>query len=1161
MPELPDDPHYGLPADTAPPTGEATLDAPLRRSSRPAHKEPDSIGQYRILERIGEGGMGIVYKAEQREPVRRVVALKVIKLGMDTKEVVARFEAERQALAMLSHPGVARVLDAGMTETGRPYFAMEFVAGIPLTRYCEECKLTTKQRLELFIPICQAVQHAHQKGIIHRDLKPTNILVTLVDGKPAPKIIDFGIAKATNQALTQHTLFTQTGALIGTPEYMSPEQAQTSGLDVDTRTDIYSLGVILYELLTGALPIDPKSLREAGLEGMARLIKTYEPQKPSTRLTSLAGAARSDPTPGPTHNTRLLQKELRGDLDWIVLKAMEKDRSRRYETANALVLDVQRHLDHEPVLARPPSTVYRTQKFIRKHRVAVAAAAMIALVLVLGVATSTILYLKARTNERKAASALAELRSTAPTYISQAKSLFAEQKSSEALAAIEFALRLDPDNADYNLVLAHKLQALARLPEAMESYGKVLTLRPKDASAQSNLELCRQLQKTRLPSGQLPSTSSIALLGALIAEHRTEDLWPLQRIVGRDAEANRALIVSRTRNLASLAGWRSDRITQLDDGTFGIDLQHLAVTDLSWVAGLPISEIDLSSTRIIDITPLSGLPLRKVYLDFTRVSDIGPLRGKPISDLGLSMTGVADLSPLVGMPLEKLWLALCGNIESLAPLRGMPLKELRLSQCLRITDFSPLSQCTQLQRLVLPAGFQDIGLLRRLPNLKKAVFDDSTAGIDWESVPPIERLLPTMERRLAEDAARLKELRAALGRLGMPEDMTASIAFSADGGMNLDLSKYPIADLAFLKGLRIRELFLQSETNQFSDLSPLEGMPIWNLGIVGSRITDLSPLTNCPLNIFRVTNCQSLKDITPLKGQRLLYHVALERTGVGDLRAIENCVTLKELYITDSPVSDLSPLASCTAIQELRAERCPIADLSPLGELTELKILRVESSLADDLRPLRNAKLRILSIGGTRIADFSPLASMTTLEDLSARDTPVHDLSPLTKLTALQSLDLENSAVDDLRPIAELKLRILKIGGTKITDCAPLKSMTMLEDLSATGLPIGNLSVLSQCRNLRMLYIGKIPATDVRPLVGLPLNTLYIDGSQIADVSPLANCTTLEHLLIPRGAKGVEALRNHPRLQRLSYHWDPKLFRVSQTVQEFWAEFDKKPAP
>src|SRR5436309_1406341 len=258
-----------------PPGAPLTEEAAPRR---PQHTAPEQIGPYRVLEKMGEGGMGVVYKAAQRDPVQRIVALKVIKLGMDTQEVVARFEAERQALALMSHPNVAKVFEAGMTDQGRPFFAMEFVPGISLTQYCDDNKLTTRERLDLFIPVCHAVQHAHQKGIIHRDLKPGNILVCMFDGKPVPKVIDFGIAKAANQALTQRTLFTQTGALIGTPEYMSPEQAQTGGLDVDTRTDIYSLGVILYELLTSQLPFDAQVLRNAGMDGMVRMIRESEPE-------------------------------------------------------------------------------------------------------------------------------------------------------------------------------------------------------------------------------------------------------------------------------------------------------------------------------------------------------------------------------------------------------------------------------------------------------------------------------------------------------------------------------------------------------------------------------------------------------------------------------------------------------------------------------------------------------------------------------------------------------------------------------------------------------------------------------------------------------------------------------------------------------------------
>ncbi|HEY7120285.1 MAG TPA: protein kinase [Tepidisphaeraceae bacterium] len=404
------------------PPDDLTVDvnhtAPTAAIPRLSHHDPEAIGPFRILERVGEGGMGVIYKAEQRSPVRRVVALKVIKLGMDTREVLARFEAERQALALMSHPNIARVLDAGMTEAGRPFFAMEFVAGVPLTRYCDENRLRTRQRLELFVQVCQAVQHAHQKGIIHRDLKPSNILVTMVDGKPVPKVIDFGIAKATNQALTAQTLYTQTGALIGTPEYMSPEQAQTSGLDVDTRTDIYSLGVILYELLTGTTPIDAKELRTAGIDGMARMIRELEPQRPSTRLVT---AGSTDPS--PAKQTRVLERELRGDLDWIVLKAMERDRTRRYESAAALADDVGRHLDNQPVLARPPSVGYRVEKFVRRHRAGVIGASAVVAALILGMIGTAVGLIRAReqrdlaVEQRKATELARENEKTANLFL------------------------------------------------------------------------------------------------------------------------------------------------------------------------------------------------------------------------------------------------------------------------------------------------------------------------------------------------------------------------------------------------------------------------------------------------------------------------------------------------------------------------------------------------------------------------------------------------------------------------------------------------------------------------------------------------------------------------------------------------------------------------
>jgi eukaryotic-like serine/threonine-protein kinase len=347
------------------------------------------IGRYKLLEKIGEGGFGAVYVAEQREPVKRRVALKIIKLGLDTRQVVARFEAERQALALMDHPNIAKVLDGGATETGRPYFVMELVRGIPITQYCDEHHLSADERLKLFILVCQAIQHAHQKGIIHRDIKPSNILVTVNDGVAVPKVIDFGIAKATQGELTDKTIYTQFQQFIGTPAYVSPEQADMTSLDIDTRSDIYALGVLLYELLVGRTPFDSKELLMSGLDEMRRTIREKEPIRPSTRLESLVGEERTTTAKHRGADMAKLTAMLRGDLDWIVMKCLEKDRTRRYETANGVAADIKRFLNQEPVVARPPSTAYRLQKLVRRNRLAFAAITSVAAVLVLGVVVST----------------------------------------------------------------------------------------------------------------------------------------------------------------------------------------------------------------------------------------------------------------------------------------------------------------------------------------------------------------------------------------------------------------------------------------------------------------------------------------------------------------------------------------------------------------------------------------------------------------------------------------------------------------------------------------------------------------------------------------------------------------------------------------------------
>jgi serine/threonine protein kinase/tetratricopeptide (TPR) repeat protein len=421
-------------ADLRPPPG-ATVDQCA--SERPG----DYIGSYKLLEQIGEGGFGVVFVAEQTHPLRRKVALKVLKPGMDSRQVVSRFEAERQALALMDHPNIAKVFDGGATPSGRPYFVMELVKGVPITEYCDQNLQTPRERLELFIPVCQAVQHAHQKGIIHRDLKPSNVLVSRHDGSPVVKVIDFGVAKALGQQLTDKTLYTGFAQLVGTPMYMSPEQAALSGLDVDTRSDIYSLGVLLYELLTGTTPFDKERFKEIGYDEMRRVIREEDPPKPSTRISTLGGAAmtvsakrKSDP--------KRLSRSFRGELDWIVMKCLEKDRNRRYETASSLARDIDHYLHDEPVHACPPSAGYRLKKFWRRNRGPVCAAAVVVLCLVGGIAGTTwglvrAVLAEAAAHAQATAAQEARIAEADQHQLAEREKLRAEENLKQARAAVD----------------------------------------------------------------------------------------------------------------------------------------------------------------------------------------------------------------------------------------------------------------------------------------------------------------------------------------------------------------------------------------------------------------------------------------------------------------------------------------------------------------------------------------------------------------------------------------------------------------------------------------------------------------------------------------------------------------------------------------------------
>lgn len=509
------------------------------------------IGRYKILEKVGEGGCGVVYVADQSEPVRRRVALKVIKLGMDTKQVVARFEAERQALAMMDHPNIAKVLDAGSTESGRPYFIMELVRGIRITDYCDQNKLSTEERLKLFIQVCNAIQHAHQKGIIHRDIKPSNILVTLHDGVPVPKVIDFGIAKATEGRLTDATVYTQLHQFIGTPAYMSPEQAEMSGLDVDTRSDIYSLGVLLYELLTGKTPFDGKELVSRGIDAMRQTIREKEPTRPSTALATLQGEELTTTARRRSVEPSKLARQLREDLDWIVMKCLEKDRTRRYNTANGLASDIQRHLNNEPVVACPPSKLYEFQKTVRRHKVGFAAAGAIIFILLVGVLVSTWQAVRATRAQHAALAAGQQADEARNNEVNLREQAQADEKKAQTeaarsaqvaqfmkdmLAAVGPKVAQGRDTTLLREILDNTAQrldeGLAGQPEVEADLRHTLGVVYRDigdyAKAAPMLEKAYSLRKKRLGEDNIDTVNSLYFLA---------DVYRLQ---GRDAKAESA---------------------------------------------------------------------------------------------------------------------------------------------------------------------------------------------------------------------------------------------------------------------------------------------------------------------------------------------------------------------------------------------------------------------------------------------------------------------------------------------------------------------------------------------------------------------------------------------------------------------------------------------
>ena len=753
----------------------------ISAEAAPVTEKPgDKIGRYKLREQIGEGGCGVVYVAEQEEPLHRRVALKVIKLGMDTKSVIARFEAERQALALMDHPNIAKVLDAGATDTGRPYFVMELVRGIKITDYCDQNNLSTEERLKLFIQVCSAIQHAHQKGIIHRDIKPSNILVTVNDGVPVPKVIDFGIAKATtNQRLTDKTIYTAFEQFIGTPAYMSPEQAVMTSLDIDTRSDIYALGVLLYELLTGETPFDARTLLQAGLDQMRRIIREQEPLRPSTRLSTLADAELAAVAGHRGAEPLKLVCLIRGDLDWIVMKALEKDRTRRFETAGLLALDLQRHLDDEPVVARPPSQLYRLQKMVRRNKLAFLAGTAIVASLLIGTTVSLLQAVQVARAERASSAALEELRRTAPTFAEQAKRLASEGRYDEAIEKLQYAAKLRPDTADYILAQADLLQCQLHLNEAVEVYRVALRMAPEDTRAKVNLALCERLVATTPDGAKLPRESLVELLTTMQNEQRpAAELLPVARLLGKGNDFLREILLARLKDLPITPDKPLEqRLTLRKDGVIVLDLSQTAVTDLTPLREFPIQVLRLDETHVRNLEPIRGYPLghalREIYVSGTSVSDLSPLAdSKNLEVLGVTATGLSDLSALRGLRLKRLYLGY-DPAPDLSPLHGMPLEALFLNHSPGFRDVQLLAEFRELKQVILPASVTNIEVLRSLTKLERIGFNyvegvgpDKTAQEFWAEWDKKTTGNATYGEKDAKTLAMMDELATALAQQG-----------------------------------------------------------------------------------------------------------------------------------------------------------------------------------------------------------------------------------------------------------------------------------------------------------------------------------------------------------------------------------------------------------
>ncbi|MFO0915151.1 MAG: protein kinase [Pirellulales bacterium] len=1146
-------------------------------------------GKYTLVDVVGEGGMGAVWRAKQTAPVKRYVAVKLIKAGMDSKQVVARFEAERQALALMDHPSIAKVLDGGLHDR-RPFFVMELVKGVPITEYCDKCRLAPSQRLELFVSVCHAIQHAHQKGIIHRDIKPSNVLVAMYDDKPVVKVIDFGVAKATGGTLTEATFDTGIASVVGTPLYMSPEQATFNNLDIDTRSDVYSLGALLYELLTGSPPFSKNELEKRGLLEILRVVREVEPPRPSTKVST----ADALPTLSANRGTEpsKLTNLLRNELDWIVMKALEKDRARRYETANGFAADIQRYLSGEAVTAHPPSAVYRLRKFMRRYRMQVAAAFLLITTLIAGVIGTTWQSIRAERAAREATRALEELRSTAPAFVEQARALAAKEQFPEAMEKLEYAIRLRPEEALYHVAKANLLQCQLRLPEAKAAYETALELNAEESDALAGQKLCEELLAGAIgPDGKLTREGLVTLHLSMQKQQRpAAEIMPVARLLGRENETLLAYWLERMKDLPISADKPlKDRLTLRDDGRLALDLSDTKVSSLAPLTGCPLASLNLmgttelssleqlrgmkllglsiSQTKLKDLSPLAGMDsLRSLIAVGSQVSDLSPLRGLPLRMVMLNNCPVTDLSPLQGAPIETLHLRET-RVVNIEPLRGMPLTELDLTST-PVKDFTPLADLPLKTLHLQQSRLVDLTFLSRLPLQELNLWGchDARNYAALAELKSLELLvLPnSIDTLPLEEQEAISKLRLNPKLRQLEASITNQMELGATGPAEKFWAEWdkrmqwfaPLRKAGIRFSWRQRSegdgysLVIESQP-EFRDLSLLSGLkeaPIVGLWVTDCGVTDVAPIRDLPLKVL-VLRGNPISDLTSLRSMIRLEHLGVDGTKVTDVGPLADLPSLKWLYTHDClELRSVAALAKVTSLEEVTLP-WSATEVETLRALPHLKWIGCGLGQEFDA----SGRLRPPSTAEVFWADFE---RTKRLREWAAGPTVlVRRLRQLPD--GMWDLDLSNSSFTDLTPLRDMPIAELWLSDTKVADLSPLKGIKLRKlHLFRTG--VTDLRPL-EGMPLTFLNLVSTKVQDISPLAGMPLEDVKLDDcNELTDVSPLKQCPTLRQVVLPRRAKDFEFLRSFPYIERLSYDEDDNNgWRASLTAAEFWGVYDR----